>query len=177
MTVASEISRLQQAKADLKAAITAKGVSVADSDKLDVYGDKVAAIPDANKKVMKTRIFTQDGTFKVPAGVNKIYYRIFGGGGGGSRGAGGGGHMKAGEATVTAGSSYPITIGDGGTGSYRKGGTAGGVTSIGTLASASGGSPGDNLGNGGDGGSGGGAGNGGTRGGNGSYGGGGGGRS
>ena len=129
MTVESEISRLQQAKADLKAAITAKGVSVADSDKLDVYGDKVAAIPDANKKVMKTRIFTQDGTFKVPAGVNKIYYRIFGGGGGGVDGGGGGGHMQAGEANVTSGTSYPITIGSGGQGGRRTA-TAGGVTSV-----------------------------------------------
>lgn len=43
-TVASEISRLQQAKADLKIAITGKGVTVPSSATLDDYADYVDAI-------------------------------------------------------------------------------------------------------------------------------------
>lgn len=44
MSIASEISRLQAAKADIKAAIEAKGVTVPASAKLDTYDDYVAQI-------------------------------------------------------------------------------------------------------------------------------------
>ena len=47
MTVASEISRLQNAKSSMKQAIINKGVSVADTDKLDVYADKINQIKTA----------------------------------------------------------------------------------------------------------------------------------
>lgn len=44
MSIASEISRLQTAKADLKTAIEAKGVTVPGSTKLDGYADLVDSI-------------------------------------------------------------------------------------------------------------------------------------
>ena len=45
MSIASEITRLQTAKADLKTAIEAKGVTVSSSDTLDDYANLVASIP------------------------------------------------------------------------------------------------------------------------------------
>ena len=45
MSIASEITRLQQAKADIKTAIEAKGVTVDVSAKLDTYSDYIAQIP------------------------------------------------------------------------------------------------------------------------------------
>lgn len=44
MSVTSEITRLQNAKADLKTAIEAKGVTVPSSTKLDGYADLVESI-------------------------------------------------------------------------------------------------------------------------------------
>lgn len=44
MTIASEISRLQWAKTDIKTAIEAKGVTVPSSAKLDTYDDYIAQI-------------------------------------------------------------------------------------------------------------------------------------
>lgn len=44
MSIASEISRLQTAKADLKTAIEGKGVTVPSSTKLDGYADLVGSI-------------------------------------------------------------------------------------------------------------------------------------
>ena len=44
MSIATEISRLQEAKADLATAIAAKGVTVPASAKLDDYADLVSAI-------------------------------------------------------------------------------------------------------------------------------------
>lgn len=44
MSIANEITRLQTAKADLKTAIMAKGVEVADTDTIDTYASKVDAI-------------------------------------------------------------------------------------------------------------------------------------
>ena len=45
MSVATEISRLQTAKADIKTAIEAKGVEVPSSAKIDTYDDYITAIP------------------------------------------------------------------------------------------------------------------------------------
>ena len=49
MSTANEIMRLRQAKADIKAAIEAKGLSVPDSAKLDEYDDYIAAIPSGGE--------------------------------------------------------------------------------------------------------------------------------
>ena len=106
------------------------------------------------EKVLKTEIFTASGTWTCPSGVEKAFVRIFGGGGGGStKGAGGGGgYMAYSELDVTPGTAYPVTIGAGG-----SSGSAGGVTSFGTLLSANGGTAASNY-NGGSGGTGGGGG-------------------
>lgn len=45
MSIASEITRLQGAKSDIKSAIEAKGVTVSSSLKLDEYASKINAIP------------------------------------------------------------------------------------------------------------------------------------
>lgn len=45
MSIASEITRLQGAKSDIKSAIEAKGVTVSSSLKLDEYASKIGAIP------------------------------------------------------------------------------------------------------------------------------------
>ena len=44
MSIASELARLQQAKADIKAAIVAKGVEVPSSALIDTYDDYIAQI-------------------------------------------------------------------------------------------------------------------------------------
>ena len=44
MSIASEIERLQKAKADLKTAIKAKGVEISDTDTINAYADKVSEI-------------------------------------------------------------------------------------------------------------------------------------
>lgn len=54
MSIASEISRLQTAKADLKSAIQAKGVSVPSSATLDTYDDYVAQISGGGGMVRYT---------------------------------------------------------------------------------------------------------------------------
>ncbi|MFQ9148248.1 MAG: glycine-rich domain-containing protein [Eubacteriales bacterium] len=113
----------------------------------------------AAEKVLKTEIFTTSGNWTCPAGVEKIFVRLFGGGAGGSKtGGGGGGYMAYAELNVTPGSTYPITIGTGGSGAAQSQSAGnGGITSFGTLLSANGGEAPtiDHGGNGGAGGAGG----------------------
>ena len=54
MSIASEISRLQTAKADIKTAIEAKGVSVPSSAKIDVFDDYITQIPTEGSYQSKT---------------------------------------------------------------------------------------------------------------------------
>lgn len=54
MSIASEISRLQTAKTDIKTAIEAKGVSVPSSAKIDVFDDYIAQIPTEGSYQSKT---------------------------------------------------------------------------------------------------------------------------
>ena len=54
MSVASEITRLQGAKADLRTSIQAKGVTVPASAKLDAYPDYVDAIQQGSATVATT---------------------------------------------------------------------------------------------------------------------------
>lgn len=96
-----------------------------------------------------TVIFNTSGTWNKPSNAKDIVVRLFGGGAGGcSDGCGGGGgHMFYGKVDVPSSvTSIPITIGLGGGPNE-----AGGTTSFGTYASASGGS-GKNGGTGGGGG-------------------------
>ena len=63
MSIASEISRLQGAKADIKTAIEGKGVTVPSATKLDGYADLVDAIPQGSTPTGTKQIsVTQNGT-------------------------------------------------------------------------------------------------------------------
>lgn len=55
MSIATEIARLQQAKADLKTAIQAKGVSVPSSAKLDTYDTYVGQIQQGSAPVLQSK--------------------------------------------------------------------------------------------------------------------------
>lgn len=69
MSIASEISRLQTAKADIKAAIEAKGVTVPAAAKLDTYDDYVAQI-SGGSGVIQPLTVTEDGIYTPPSGVD-----------------------------------------------------------------------------------------------------------
>lgn len=57
MSIASEIARLQQAKADLKAAINNKGGNIT-TEKIDQFASKVTALP--SPKAEETKTLTPD---------------------------------------------------------------------------------------------------------------------
>jgi hypothetical protein len=84
------------------------------------------------------------GDWIAPAGVAAVKLRIWGGGGaggsgfGGAGGGGAGGGYCEGYYPVTAGQSFTVTVGNGGAGT----GSAGGTSSFGSLASATGGQAG-----------------------------------
>lgn len=70
MSIATEISRLQAAKADIKAAIEAKGVTVPAAAKLDTYDDYVAQISGGGSPVIQPLNATANGKYTAPAGVD-----------------------------------------------------------------------------------------------------------
>jgi hypothetical protein len=53
MSIATEIARLQQAKADLKASIIAKGGTIT-NETIDEYASKVSALPSPKEEETKT---------------------------------------------------------------------------------------------------------------------------
>lgn len=59
MSIASEITRLQQAKADIKTAIENKGVTVADNAKLDTYAGLVNNIVTATPSIYNPFIISE----------------------------------------------------------------------------------------------------------------------
>ncbi|MCC6461676.1 MAG: hypothetical protein IT260_14470, partial [Saprospiraceae bacterium] len=99
----------------------------------------------------QAQTFNASGSFTVPEGVTSITVQAWGAGGGGGNGSGkegggGGGAYASSVLSVTPGTVYTITVGDGG-----GEGVAGGPSSFGVLVIAAGGSSGssDNGFNGG----------------------------
>lgn len=60
MSIASEITRLQTAKTDIKTAIEAKGVTVPSSAKLDTYDDYIAQISGGGSNPLKFGVLRPD---------------------------------------------------------------------------------------------------------------------
>ncbi len=89
--------------------------------------------------------WTNGGNFTVPSNVTRIKYRIWGGGAAGNGsasanyagGGGGGGGYTEGFATVTPGQTIAVTVG-----ATATNGAAGNTSSLGTIASATGGQTG-----------------------------------
>lgn len=104
------------------------------------------------------QVFTTPGTFTTPATTTRIRLTVVGGGGGGAPSganpgfpspspfvgsSGGGGGAAQGYYTVTVSTPYAVTVGPAGTDAGGPGnGTAGGTSSFGALASATGGGAG-----------------------------------
>lgn len=66
MSIASEITRIQNAKADIKAAIVEKGVSVEDTDTIDTYSSKIREISGGSGITPTGEItITENGTYDV----------------------------------------------------------------------------------------------------------------
>lgn len=76
MSIATEISRLQTAKADIKTAIEAKGVTVPSNATLDTYDDYVSQISGGGgtsyEEELKGLIDRSISAITIPSGVTKI---------------------------------------------------------------------------------------------------------
>jgi hypothetical protein len=110
----------------------------------------------------KQQLFTSNGTFTAPAGINFVIVTAVGGGGGGGantgavRGGGGGGGASVINCVypVTPASEYAVVVGAGGAGASSNGsnGTDGGTSTFNSAISAPGGVSGKAAGTGGAGG-------------------------
>ena len=77
MSIATEITRIQQAKADIKTAIEAKGVTVPSSATIDTYDDYVSQISGGGGASYETELRgiidrTISGSLTIPSGVTFI---------------------------------------------------------------------------------------------------------
>ena len=84
MSIATEISRIQQAKADIKTAIEAKGVTVPSSATIDTYDDYVSQISGGGggtsyENDLKALIERTGTTINIPSGVTSIGSYTFSG--------------------------------------------------------------------------------------------------
>ncbi|KKU54035.1 MAG: hypothetical protein UX77_C0034G0003, partial [Parcubacteria group bacterium GW2011_GWA1_47_11] len=131
------------------------------------YFDAITYQGSGVARTVATSLFiatsTGTTTWMVPVGVTSVDYLVVAGGGGGGSslgGGGGSGGVRTGTLSVTAGTSYTVTVGGGGTagtGANVNGGNGG--DSVFSTITSTGGGGGGNLNNSGNsGGSGGGAG-------------------
>lgn len=74
MSIATEIARLQQAKADLKASIIAKGGTITD-ETIDEYASKVSALPSPKEEQTKTVSPTTSSQDVLPD-ANKVLSKV-----------------------------------------------------------------------------------------------------
>jgi hypothetical protein len=74
MSIAEEIARLQQAKADLKASINAKGGTITD-ETIDEYASKVVALPSPKEEQTKTVSPTTSSQDVLPD-ANKVLSKV-----------------------------------------------------------------------------------------------------
>jgi hypothetical protein len=74
MSIATEIARLQQAKADLKASINAKGGTITD-ETIDEYASKVSALPSPKEEQTKTVTPTTSSQDVLPD-ENKVLSKV-----------------------------------------------------------------------------------------------------
>ena len=78
MSIASELTRIQTAKADIKTAIEAKGVTVPSSATIDTYDDYITSIPSggggssADTEALKGMIQRNITSLVIPSGVTSI---------------------------------------------------------------------------------------------------------
>lgn len=86
MSISSEITRLQTAKANIKTSIENKGVTVPSATKLDGYPTLIDSIPSGGSAVIEPLSVTSNGTYTAPTGVDgysPVSVNVSGGGGGG----------------------------------------------------------------------------------------------
>jgi hypothetical protein len=74
MSIATEIARLQQAKADLKASINAKGGTIT-NETIDEYASKVSALPSPKEEQTKTVSPTTSSQDVLPD-ANKVLSKV-----------------------------------------------------------------------------------------------------
>lgn len=90
--IANEITRLQQAKENIKAAIRSKGGQVADTDKIDTFATKIENLPDSEEAynqgyqdrdqlvIKEIQTITQNGGYSWANGIESIEVKVQGGG-------------------------------------------------------------------------------------------------
>ena len=86
MSISSEITRLQTAKANIKTSIENKGVTVPSATKLDGYPTLIDSIPSGGSAVIEPLSVTANGTYTAPTGVDgysPVSVNVSGGGGSG----------------------------------------------------------------------------------------------
>jgi gliding motility-associated-like protein len=121
-TAASYTSPVLTATTYYRAVVSSGGCTAVNSNLVTIT---VTNIPVPTLATPSIQTFTAVGAtnWTAPAGVNSVEYLVVGGGGGGGNGwdqtgggGGGGGMVLTGRLTVSPGTVYPITIGDGGIG-------------------------------------------------------------
>lgn len=133
-------------------------VAVADSvgqnpvtDTTDAYWTLALVTPQNKGFSLLTNLSSGSGNYTVPAGVFKIFYRVWGAGGGGGAGggvgagtSGGGGGYSEGWLAVVPGQLIPYIVGAGGAGgaSSGLGGASGGSSTFNTTIISGGGAGG-----------------------------------
>lgn len=76
MSIATDLTRLQTAKADLKTAIEGKGVTVPSATKLDGYASLVSSIPSGGGSTLITKSISANGTYNASSDSADGYSQV-----------------------------------------------------------------------------------------------------